>query len=105
MITGAHDTGVGERRGCFVKGVVAFVTCIMHRRILLPRLRRCSGRGSLLFFLIFGLYLTGVVSSLSSVSTTKTASSFAGAVVLAFRLTRWSSPASRTNFRPRGRSA
>ena len=63
MITGAHDTGVGERRGCFVKGVVAFVTCIMLRRIvtcimlrriLLPRLRRCSGRGSLLFFLILG---------------------------------------------------
>ena len=92
MITGAHDTGVGERRGCFVKGVVAFVTCIMHRRILLPRLRRCSGRGSLLFFLIFGLYLTGVVSSLSSVSTTKTASSFAGRVLLALRLMGWLAP-------------
>ena len=25
-ITGAHDTGVGERRGCFMKGVMAFST-------------------------------------------------------------------------------
>jgi hypothetical protein len=28
-ITGAHDAGVGERRGCFMKGVMAFITCIM----------------------------------------------------------------------------
>jgi hypothetical protein len=36
--------------------------------------------------------LTGVVSFLSSVSTTKTASSFAGSVLLALRLTRWMEP-------------
>jgi hypothetical protein len=28
-ITGALDAGVGERRGCFMKGVMAFITCIM----------------------------------------------------------------------------
>ena len=35
-ITGAHDAGVGERRGCFMKGVMAFITCIMFGRTLLP---------------------------------------------------------------------
>ena len=34
----------------------------------------------------------GTVSSLSSVSTTKTASSFAGSILLALRLTRWMEP-------------
>jgi len=34
-------------------------------------------------------YLTGVVSALSLVSTTKTASSFAGWVLLALRLIEW----------------
>jgi hypothetical protein len=43
-ITGAHDAGVGERRGCFMKGVMAFIICIMFGKTLLPRLRRCSGR-------------------------------------------------------------
>jgi len=38
------------------------------------------------------IYLTGVVSSLSSVSTTNTASSFAGLVLLALRLTGWREP-------------
>ena len=36
--------------------------------------------------------LTGVVRFLSSVSTTKTASSFAGSVLLALRLTGWLEP-------------
>src|SRR5262249_57396417 len=51
-----------------------------RRRLLiaLPRRRRS--------------YLRGVVRFFSSVSTTKTASSLAGAVVLAFRLTRWMEP-------------
>src|ERR1700730_16536716 len=40
----AYDAGVGERRGCFMKGVMAFITRIMFGRTLLPRLRRCSGR-------------------------------------------------------------
>ena len=35
------------------------------------------------------VYLTGVVRGLSSVSTTKTASSFAGLVLLALRLIEW----------------
>ena len=43
--------------------------------------------------LINGLaHLTGVVSSLSSLSTTKIASSFAGSVLLALRLTGWLEP-------------
>src|SRR5260370_20300879 len=42
--------------------------------------------------LIFRVYLTGVVSSLSSVSTTKTASSFAGLALLALRLMGWLAP-------------
>jgi hypothetical protein len=40
-ITSAHDAGVGERRGCFMKRVMAFIICIMFGRTLLPRLRRC----------------------------------------------------------------
>jgi hypothetical protein len=36
-ITGAHDAGVGERRGCFMRGVTAFITFIMFGRTLLPR--------------------------------------------------------------------
>jgi hypothetical protein len=27
--TGAHEAVVEERRGCFMKGVMAFITCIM----------------------------------------------------------------------------
>ena len=42
--------------------------------------------------LLIGFYFTGVVSSLSSVSTTNTASSFAGFVLLALRLTGWREP-------------
>lgn len=37
-------------------------------------------------------YLTGVVSGLSLVSRTKTASSFAGSVLLALRLIEWVAP-------------
>lgn len=39
-----------------------------------------------------GAYGAGMVRVLSSVSTTKTASSFAGSVALALRLTRWLEP-------------
>jgi len=42
-ITGALDAGIGERRSCFMKEVMAFITCIMFGRTLVPRLRRCSG--------------------------------------------------------------
>jgi hypothetical protein len=31
-ITSAHDAGVGERRGCFMKRVMAFIICIMFGR-------------------------------------------------------------------------
>src|ERR1700732_707136 len=37
-ITGALDAGVGERRGCFMKGVMAFITCIMFGRTTFPSL-------------------------------------------------------------------
>jgi hypothetical protein len=42
--------------------------------------------------LIVGFYLTGVVGTWSSVSTTKTASSFASRVLLALRLMGWLAP-------------
>src|SRR4051794_39219943 len=46
------------------------------------------------------LFLTGVVNALSFVSRTKTASSFAGSVLLALRLIEWSAPSGSDQLSP-----